>query len=86
MPCATPSYASFTGVEQSERSFFSEIISSISNMRFSRDGRYILARDFMSLKLWDVNMESQPVAVYSVHEHLRPKASHKPGPSCEHLS
>ena len=44
-------------------------------MKWSSDGRYILARDYMNLKLWDLNMESAPVATYSVHEHLRAKAS-----------
>eukprot|EP00193_Tetraselmis_chui_P002242 CAMPEP_0177763542 /NCGR_PEP_ID=MMETSP0491_2-20121128/6927_1 /TAXON_ID=63592 /ORGANISM="Tetraselmis chuii, Strain PLY429" /LENGTH=511 /DNA_ID=CAMNT_0019279657 /DNA_START=495 /DNA_END=2028 /DNA_ORIENTATION=+ len=53
------------------RSFFSEIIASISDIKFSRDGRYILSRDYMTLKLWDVNMESAPVATFPVHEHLR---------------
>lgn len=53
------------------KSFFSEIISSISNIKFSRDGRYILSRDYMNLKLWDINMEAAPVAVYPVHEQLR---------------
>lgn len=42
-------------------------------MKFSHDGRYILSRDFMSLKLWDINMEAQPVAIYNVHDNLRPK-------------
>lgn len=60
---------------QAERNFFSEITSSVSHMRFSRDGRYILTRDYMSLKLWDVNMESQPVASYAVHENLRGRVS-----------
>ncbi|GAQ80853.1 Serine/threonine protein phosphatase 2A regulatory subunit [Klebsormidium nitens] len=55
------------------RSFFSEIIASISDIKFCRDGRYILARDYMTLKLWDVNMESAPVASFKVHEHLRSK-------------
>lgn len=61
---------------QSQRSFFSEIISSISDMRFSRDGRFILARDFMSLKLWDINMERKPLAVFPVHEYLRSKVNY----------
>ena len=30
------------------------------------DGRYILARDFLHLKIWDVNMESRPVATIPV--------------------
>ncbi|KAH9617626.1 hypothetical protein KSS87_022526 [Heliosperma pusillum] len=55
------------------RSFFTEIIASISDIKFARDGRYILSRDYMTLKLWDVNMDSSPVATFQVHEHLRPK-------------
>ncbi|XP_010537553.1 PREDICTED: serine/threonine protein phosphatase 2A 55 kDa regulatory subunit B beta isoform isoform X2 [Tarenaya hassleriana] len=55
------------------RSFFTEIIASISDIKFSKDGRYILSRDYMTLKLWDINMDSGPVATYQVHEHLRPK-------------
>mgnify|MGYP001036968360 FL=1 len=58
---------------QGPRSFFSEIISSINDIKFSRDGRYILSRDYMTLKLWDIHMENAPVAVYPVHEVLRGK-------------
>ncbi|MEW5303013.1 MAG: hypothetical protein WDW38_003885 [Sanguina aurantia] len=56
---------------QASKSFFSEIIASISDITFSRDGRYILSRDYMTLKLWDINKESAPVATYNTHEHLR---------------
>eukprot|EP00281_Chroomonas_sp_CCMP1168_P020319 CAMPEP_0206227794 /NCGR_PEP_ID=MMETSP0047_2-20121206/8818_1 /ASSEMBLY_ACC=CAM_ASM_000192 /TAXON_ID=195065 /ORGANISM="Chroomonas mesostigmatica_cf, Strain CCMP1168" /LENGTH=463 /DNA_ID=CAMNT_0053650979 /DNA_START=64 /DNA_END=1455 /DNA_ORIENTATION=+ len=59
--------------DPSRRSFFSEIISSIADVKFSRDGRYILSRDYMSLKLWDVNMERRPVRTVYVHEQLRSK-------------
>ncbi|EEQ29783.1 protein phosphatase PP2A regulatory subunit B [Microsporum canis CBS 113480] len=55
------------------RSFFSEIISSISDVRFSPDGRYILSRDYLTVKIWDVNMERQPVKTIPIHEHLRPR-------------
>ncbi|GBG80673.1 hypothetical protein CBR_g31132 [Chara braunii] len=55
------------------RSFFSEIIASISDIKFSKAGRHILSRDYMTLKLWDLNMESAPVATFRVHEHLRAK-------------
>ncbi|KAA8499141.1 Serine/threonine protein phosphatase 2A 55 kDa regulatory subunit B beta isoform [Porphyridium purpureum] len=57
------------------QSFFSEIIASISDIKFSPDGRYILTRDYMTLRLWDVNMERQPVLVIPVHEHLRARLS-----------
>ncbi|XP_068652554.1 serine/threonine protein phosphatase 2A 55 kDa regulatory subunit B beta isoform-like isoform X2 [Aristolochia californica] len=55
------------------RSFFTEIIASISDIKFGKDGRYILSRDYMTLKLWDINMDSGPVATFQVHEYLRPR-------------
>ncbi|KAE9599948.1 putative transcription factor WD40-like family [Lupinus albus] len=55
------------------KSFFTEIIASISDIKFSKDGRHILSRDYMTLKLWDINMNSGPVATFQVHEYLRPK-------------
>ncbi|KAK0572700.1 hypothetical protein LWI29_035727 [Acer saccharum] len=55
------------------RSFFTEIIASISDIKFSKDGRHLLSRDYMTLKLWDINMDSGPVATFQVHEYLRPK-------------
>lgn len=70
---------------QGTKSFFSEIISSVSDMKWSSDGRYILARDYMNLKLWDLNMESAPVVTYSVHEHLRAKVCYAPH-ALQHLS
>lgn len=67
----------YTEFEQEEdpqaRSFFSEIISSISDVRFSHDGRYILSRDYLTVKIWDVNMERAPIKVIPIHEHLRPR-------------
>ncbi|KAL8113743.1 serine/threonine protein phosphatase 2A 55 kDa regulatory subunit B beta isoform-like isoform X2 [Apium graveolens] len=55
------------------RSFFTEIIASISDIKFGKEGRYILSRDYMTLKLWDINMDSGPVSTFHVHEYLRPK-------------
>ncbi|KAK9054743.1 hypothetical protein SSX86_025822 [Deinandra increscens subsp. villosa] len=55
------------------RSFFTEIIASISDIKFGRDGRYILSRDYMTLKLWDINMDAGPVSTFQVHEYLRPR-------------
>lgn len=55
------------------RSFFTEIIASISDIKFAKDGRHILSRDYMTLKLWDINMDSGPVATFQVHEYLRPR-------------
>jgi len=59
--------------DPSTKSFFSEIISSISDIKFSRDGRYILSRDFLTLKLWDINMENKPIKTIQIHDYLKPK-------------
>ncbi|XP_062222751.1 serine/threonine protein phosphatase 2A 55 kDa regulatory subunit B beta isoform-like [Phragmites australis] len=57
------------------KTFFTEIISCITDLKFTSDGSYLLARDYMNLKLWDLRVESAPVATYKVHEFLRPKLS-----------
>jgi serine/threonine-protein phosphatase 2A regulatory subunit B len=59
--------------DPTNRSFFSEIISSISDVKFSHSGRYLMSRDYLSIKIWDVNMENKPVETYQVHEYLRSK-------------
>ena len=51
-----------------ERSFFSEIIQAISDVKFSPDGRFIMSRDYLTLKIWDVNMGQKPVKTYTVHD------------------
>ncbi|XP_013655546.1 serine/threonine protein phosphatase 2A 55 kDa regulatory subunit B alpha isoform isoform X1 [Brassica napus] len=55
------------------KSFFTEIIASVSDIKFAKEGRYLLSRDYMTLKLWDINMDSGPVSTFQVHEHLKPK-------------
>ncbi|TRY95399.1 hypothetical protein DNTS_017059, partial [Danionella cerebrum] len=59
--------------DPSNRSFFSEIISSISDVKFSHSGRYLMTRDYLTVKVWDVNMESKPLETYQVHDYLRSK-------------
>lgn len=59
--------------DPSNKSFFSEIISSVSDVKFSHDGRFFMSRDYLTIKVWDINMEGRPVQTFRVHEHLRPK-------------
>ncbi|XP_051537630.1 serine/threonine-protein phosphatase 2A 55 kDa regulatory subunit B beta isoform isoform X2 [Myxocyprinus asiaticus] len=59
--------------DPSNRSFFSEIISSISDVKFSHSGRYMMTRDYLTVKVWDVNMENKPLETYQVHDYLRSK-------------
>jgi len=64
---------SFREKEGATKSFFSEVTSSISDVHYTSSGRYIISRDYLHIKIWDVNMDSEPVKVYNVHDHLRPK-------------
>lgn len=57
------------------KSFFGEILSYISDAKFSNDGEYILTRDFLSLKLWDIRVEHEPVKKVSIQDHLIPRLS-----------
>ncbi|XP_053314236.1 protein phosphatase 2, regulatory subunit B, gamma isoform X1 [Spea bombifrons] len=59
--------------DPSNRSFFSEIISSVSDVKFSHSGRYMLTRDYLTVKVWDLNMETKPIETYQVHDYLRSK-------------
>ncbi len=52
--------------DPTNRSFFSEIISSISDVKFSNSGRYMISRDYLSVKVWDLHMETKPVETYTV--------------------
>lgn len=59
--------------DPANKSFFSEIVASISDIRFSHDGRYIVSRDYLTLKVWDVNMDSKPVKTIPIHDYLKSK-------------
>lgn len=39
---------------------------------YSMDGKYIVTRDYLSVKLWDVAMNTKPVKTVALHDYLRP--------------
>jgi serine/threonine-protein phosphatase 2A regulatory subunit B len=55
------------------KSFFSEIISSVSDIKFIKDGEFILSRDYLTLKVWDLKMNKKPIQTIDIHDYLRPK-------------
>ena len=48
-------------------------MSSISDARFDPTGRFVVSRDFLSVKVWDLRVERHPVACRPVHDHLKPR-------------
>lgn len=55
------------------KNFFTELISSYSSVKFMKNERYIAARDFLSVKVWDLAMANKPVSIIPVHESLKSK-------------
>ncbi|THD20859.1 Serine/threonine-protein phosphatase 2A 55 kDa regulatory subunit B [Fasciola hepatica] len=51
--------------------FFADIIASLSDFRFGHSGHHLLARDYLTLKVWDIRMTDRPCEVYPVHEPFR---------------
>jgi serine/threonine-protein phosphatase 2A regulatory subunit B len=48
--------------DPAKKNFFTEIVTSISDACFSRNGKYIFSRDFLTVKVWDIAMTNKPVA------------------------
>ncbi len=61
----------FAEVDRAAKNFYQEISSSVSDLHFSQDGKYIFARDYLTLKVWDVAMDSRPLHTIAIHDQLR---------------
>uniref|UniRef100_A0A1B6C2V2 Serine/threonine-protein phosphatase 2A 55 kDa regulatory subunit B n=1 Tax=Clastoptera arizonana TaxID=38151 RepID=A0A1B6C2V2_9HEMI len=59
--------------QPTNQNYFSEIISSISDVKISNSGRFIVSRDYLTVKIWDIRMETKPIQSFNVHEYLRSK-------------
>ncbi len=53
--------------------FFSEIVASISDIKFSRDGRYAISRDYLRVRIWDLNMSHKALQTIPVNSNLQSK-------------
>jgi serine/threonine-protein phosphatase 2A regulatory subunit B len=71
--CDTSGMAFEQGEDPDSKSFFSEIISSVSDIKFIQNGELILSRDYLTLKVWDLKMNNKPLQIIDIHDYLRPK-------------
>ena len=62
-------------IDPNSHNFFTEITSSISDVKFSPNGRYIASRDYLTVKIWDVNMDNKPLKTINIHEQLKDRLS-----------
>lgn len=56
-----------------DRNYFTEIVASVSDLCFTRDGKYIITRDYCTVKFWDVAMPREPVRSITVQNFPEPK-------------
>jgi len=59
--------------DPSKRSFFSEIVSSISDSMFCKTGQTVFSRDYLTLKIWDLRKEKEPARIINIHDQLKPR-------------
>lgn len=57
--------------DEDQQSLFDEVTSGVAGVKFSRGGKYIVSRDYMSVKIWDTRYEKRPFETFYVHEYLR---------------
>jgi hypothetical protein len=48
------------------KNFFTDLISSYSSAMFLQNGRYLVTRDFLTVKLWDLANNKKPVSSVTV--------------------
>jgi len=53
--------------------FFQELVTTISDAKFSPNGNFIVSRDYLTMKIWDPRVENRPLRMIKFHDHLIPK-------------
>lgn len=51
----------FISDKVTQKNFFTELISSYSSAQFIKKGKYVAARDYLNVKIWDVCNASKPL-------------------------
>jgi len=63
----------FEDTESENGGFFQELITTISDVKWSPCGNFIVSRDYLTMKIWDARVEKKPFKTIKFHEHLIPK-------------
>jgi serine/threonine-protein phosphatase 2A regulatory subunit B len=49
-----------------QKNFFTEMISSYSSAQFLKNGKFIVSRDFLTVKVWDICNTKKPVTTVTI--------------------
>lgn len=56
-----------------EEKIMAEVTQTITDCKFSPSGRFMVSRDYLTVKLWDIKMNKMPVETIKIHEYLQDK-------------
>lgn len=73
--CFLLTFLEYVDPDKGTIDFFSELVSTISEVKFSPNGYFFASRDYLNIKLWDIRKESGPYKTIKFHEHLLPSLS-----------
>jgi serine/threonine-protein phosphatase 2A regulatory subunit B len=64
---------SFKYEEKENKNFFTDLVSSYTSVEFLKNGKYIAARDFLTVKVWDVCNNKKPVLDVTLQDNYKAK-------------
>lgn len=56
-----------------KKNFFTDIVSSISDIKLAADGRQIMSRDFLTVKIWNLAKTDKPFETINLFEPIKSK-------------
>ena len=56
-----------------KKNFFSEIINSVSDLSFANGGNYIVSRDYLNAKVWDLRKTDEPSILVPLYDPIKTK-------------
>lgn len=63
----------FMSEKVAQKNFFTELVSSYSSAQFLKKGKYIAARDYLTVKVWDVCNASKPLTTITLQDNIKSK-------------
>jgi len=55
------------------KNFFSDMVASVGGIDFTNNGRYIISREYMNVKVWDIASTKTPIQNICIQESLKSK-------------
>jgi len=55
------------------KNFFSDMVASVGGIDFTNNGRYIISREYMNVKVWDIANTKTPLQNICIQESLKSK-------------